>query len=1271
MFNNTEQKSIKKNSYDIKDMIDYQPLTVSLETKLSAVIALMSECNNHCSLLSNYSDECQRFSRGSCVLVIEKNKVKGIITERDLVRLTLQRINFNEVCALEVMTTRVITLSEDLFTDIFVALSILRQNKIRHLPIVNKNNELVGIVNSETIRQSLTPNDLLKVKLVEEIMVSPVITASLDSSVEELAVLMNFHQISCVIIVGAQGVSLPIIPLGIVTERDILQYKALGLDLSETKAKKVMSSPVFSISPSASLWELQKQMETKKVRHLVCCNKRGELVGVVTQTSLLRSLNPIEMTNVIELLRDRIYKLENQLKVFTQFVNHEQSLEKIKSVNILMIEDNATTVEILKRRLGLESDYKFNIIHYSTLKEGKDAVTVYGRNYFNLVILDLNLTDSQGLSTLETFKENFPEIATIVLTAEYQKKVALNAIKKGAQDYLIKSIFLGKKNIEQDCFILPLLTAIERQEKENKIEKQNIEIYLTNEKLKHSLSENKQIKKTLEDFNLLLNNRVKQRTSILRKIVDKLNREIKERKQIEKNLTLSENKLDRIINDASDGILIVDSEGTIVFANAEATRILQKADENIIGNKFDIPIINNQPLDLTLVDKNGQQLFEEVRVSSTEWEGKLANLVILRNINKRIEYEQNLAENEEKFRQLAENIEEVFYIFDIQKNQLIYLSSVFQKIWGLSQQKVLKNPEIWLKSIHPSDYKNLTNHWLTNPTLIYDHYRENTEVEYRIIRPDKKIRWINHKSFTVEDKRGSIYRIVGILTDITERRQTQEYLQQLNRELEDKVDLHTRELLNFKSALDQSAIVTISDPYGNITYVNDQFCQISGYSQEELLGQNHRIVNSHYHPDEFWQEFWMTISQGNIWRGEVKNIKKNGGYFWVDMVVVPFFDHYQAISQYIAIRYDITERKEAQEIIERNLATFDVAADGLAILEGDRYIYMNRVHLEMFGYSSIEDLPENNWRCLYETDQINLIETEIFPLLMVNKKWTGEAIAKRKDGTTFPEELSLTLTDKGYLICVCRDITQRKKSERQLREALAKAEEVNELKSRLITLTSHEFRTPLTVIASSVGILKSFGDRLSPEQQAEHFNTIETYIQHTTQLLDDILLINRSEARQLHYQPQQINIKDFCLHLVNHLQNTYGEYQIIFEINNESSLQEEHYNRLLDPKLLNQILTNLVSNSVKYSGVNSRIDVLLIVEAKNIILQVKDRGIGIPVNDQKYLFDTFYRGDNVGNIQGTGLGLTIVKECVNLCKGTITFTSVINQGTTFSINIPC
>lgn len=639
----------------------------------------------------------------------------------------------------------------------------------------------------------------------------------------------------------------------------------------------------------------------------------------------------------------------------------------------------------------------------------------------------------------------------------------------------------------------------------------------------------------------------------------------------------------------------------------------------------------------------------------------------------------SLAENEENFRQIAENIEDVFYIFDINKNQLIYLNSVFEKIWGLPRENVFNHPQLWLQSIHPQDRKKLDHHWLKNPALILENPQAITEVEYRIVKPNQQVRWINHKTFLVNNQQGEIYRIVGILSDITESRQTHEYLQQLNRELKDQVDLQTKELLDFKSALAQGAIVTISDPKGNITYVNERFCEISGYSPEELIGKNHRIVNSRYHSHQFWREFWLTISQGNIWRGEVKNLRKDGGYFWVDMVVVPFLNPDRSISQYIAIRYDITAKKEAQEVIERNLAIFDLAADGLAIVEGDRYIYMNRRHLEMFGYSDLEELPRNNWRSLYDEDEIKRIETEILPIVIKEKKWTGEAIGKRKDGTKFPQEFSLTITDKGYLICVCRDITERKKSEEKLRQALAKAQEVNELKSRLITLTSHEFRTPLTVIASSVGILKSFGPKLTPEQQLEHFKTIETYIQHTTNLLDDILLINRSESKQISYQPQNINIKDFCCNLINNFQNSYPQYQIRFHITNKNSLvkdeshpENHHYLvRKLDPQLLTQILNNLISNSIKYSPANKPIDLLLTVEAKNVILQVKDRGIGIPINNQQKLFETFYRGDNVGNIQGTGLGLAIVKECVELCKGTISFTSIVNQGTTFSINIPC
>jgi signal transduction histidine kinase len=209
------------------------------------------------------------------------------------------------------------------------------------------------------------------------------------------------------------------------------------------------------------------------------------------------------------------------------------------------------------------------------------------------------------------------------------------------------------------------------------------------------------------------------------------------------------------------------------------------------------------------------------------------------------------------------------------------------------------------------------------------------------------------------------------------------------------------------------------------------------------------------------------------------------------------------------------------------------------------------------------------------------------------------------------------------------------------------------------------------VISSSVGILKTFEHKLSHEDKQQHFKTIQTYIEHTTKLLDDILLINRAEAKELSYQPESINIYNFCQTIVKEICQTYPHNQIVFKLTNKEPLNIEKYERSLDRKLLTQIITNLISNSVKYSHQDQKIEVLLTRESKNIILEIVDRGMGIPLEDQSSLFTTFYRGENVGNIQGTGLGLSIVQECVNLLKGTISVKSKVNQGTTVTINIPC
>lgn len=232
--------------------------------------------------------------------------------------------------------------------------------------------------------------------------------------------------------------------------------------------------------------------------------------------------------------------------------------------------------------------------------------------------------------------------------------------------------------------------------------------------------------------------------------------------------------------------------------------------------------------------------------------------------------------------------------------------------------------------------------------------------------------------------------------------------------------------------------------------------------------------------------------------------------------------------------------------------------------------------------------------------------------------------------------------------------------------AIEVSKELSALKSRFITMASHEFRTPLTVISSSAAILKSFGKKLSEEKKQKHLETIQNYVQHTTRILDDILLINQAESEAILFNPEPLDILNFCGALVEELQLNTSTHTLVFTCQEQNGLTDTY----MDRSLLQQIITNLLSNAIKFSSKGDEVNLDLTIKETNVIFQVKDRGIGIPPEDQKHLFETFYRGQNVGTIQGTGLGLSIVEKCVKLHGGNAIVESELGKGTVFTITLP-
>ncbi len=299
---------------ELNSAIVHHPLVVTPEMTVMDAVTYMSGIRVACSSVGATSqlDELYVQARSSCVAVVEDSQLVGILTERDIVRLSAEQRNLDQLTIRDAMTANVVTLKAAEFTDIFVALNLLQQHNIRHLPVVDDRHYLVGLVTHESLQRTSRPVDLLRLRTVTEVMTRQVICAAPDVSMLEIARLMAQHRISSVVIVESQMSDRQVVqkPIGIITERDLVQFQALNMNMDTCQVQSVMSTPIFTIPPSASLWVVQQILEQRRIQRLAVTGEQGELVGIVTQTSLLQALNPIELYNLAELLQSKVSQLE-------------------------------------------------------------------------------------------------------------------------------------------------------------------------------------------------------------------------------------------------------------------------------------------------------------------------------------------------------------------------------------------------------------------------------------------------------------------------------------------------------------------------------------------------------------------------------------------------------------------------------------------------------------------------------------------------------------------------------------------------------------------------------------------------------------------------------------------------------------------------------------------------------------------------------------------------------------------------------------------------
>ena len=482
-----------------------------------------------------------------------------------------------------------------------------------------------------------------------------------------------------------------------------------------------------------------------------------------------------------------------------------------------------------------------------------------------------------------------------------------------------------------------------------------------------------------------------------------------------------------------------------------------------------------------------------------------------------------------------------------------------------------------------------------------------------------------------------------------------------------------KELADLKFALDESAIVAVTDQRGYINYVNDKFCEISKYSREELLGQDHRIINSAYHPKEFIRNLWTTIASGRVWHGEIRNRAKDSTLYWVDTTIVPFLSAEGKPYQYVAIRYDITERKRAEERIREQAALLDQALDAIILRDAadNKILYWNKGAENIYGWTS-EEAVGRTARELRLLNELNESQFERGQrAVMETGEWAGELRQHTKGGAEIRVETRWTLLrdDEGApksILVINTDVTERKKIEAQLLRA-QRMESIGTLAGGI----AHDLNNVLSPILMAVQMLQMKTDDPGALQWLD---ILQSNAERGADMVKQVLSFARGvEGERVALQPKHL-VKDVIKILKDTLPKSI---EIKFDV------ASDLWTVSADATQIHQVLMNLCVNArdamprggeILIRAENVTLDeafARMNIEARPgryVAVSVSDTGEGITAETLARVFEPFFTTKEVG--KGTGLGLSTALTIVRSHGGFINAYSEPRKGTRFTVYLP-